>query len=484
MQSNDRGGPAGRPGPDADPGESTTWRPPPTVGQSTPVPPDGEQATVLRPRPAAPDQGEATTLRATGAGAPLGYSGPGWQPDQAEQSTTLRPPDGAAWGGGHASPRTLPPVTQAAEVPTYPQLSSRRYELPQDHFEAPPEVRQRVRRALPVRALVTWALVVVLVGVVAGVVYVRVIRKPAADPNVSLPSASVTASVTITKPDEVVRRYLTALSTNDVAGALALGDSASTGSRALLTSAAYSASLAAAPITDITVPAVESTVTDIPAQYKLGDQDVKTSFKVAKQDDGSYRMVKTTVTYRFRATNAGTVPLLVNGVKVELDNLVQLLPGRYTPSTGLPFLGYDSTSTLTVLHLNYPDLNVQPIVPTLTSQGQQALLDAGKASLADCLAKKELSPANCPMSVGSARPVVPDSIRWRQVGDQWTKAAPGLSANDQSTGEINLNLNLTIEASYGGSAQLDPQPYRGNVTVSASLLVSTAAELKPRWRIN
>ena len=377
---------------------------------------------------------------------------------------------------------TAPPVTRASQVPTYAE-AAQRYQVPGERFVAPAPPRPAGRRSVPVKALVSWVLALVLLGVIGGVVYVRYLRTPEQDPAVKLPEASASASVKVSQPDDLVRTYLTALSRGDVTTALALGGTTSTGSRALLTGPAYQASLKAAPIGNIQVERPDPSVTDIPASYTLAGRAIRTSFKVAKQDDGSWQLVNTTATVRFRATNAQELPLLVNGVEVELDTPIQVLPGRYTVTTGLPLVAYDASSSLTVADLTQPELPSQNLTPEITKEGSAALLEAAQQSLTLCLSRKELAPANCPLAMTSSKPVQQGSIRWAAVGDQWQGARPALSAHDQSIGEITLSLNLTISVRYDSGA-LGPSPYRRNATVSASLLAQSPAELTVRWRIN
>jgi hypothetical protein len=450
----DPGTPAGRPSADEDDAARTVLRPAPSREN------DGD-GTTYRPRttpPTASDEGAATHF--------------------APRSTGPFPTDPGATG----RPTSLPPVASVADVP-HAQAGRPRFRAPEQRFVAPAPQPPRQPRGVPVRAIVAWALAVIMVGVGAGFVYVRWFRHTQDDLATRVPENSASAKVKVLRGDEVVRRYLDALAAGDPDTALGLAQSTGTGSGRVVTKRAYAVSLREAPITDIDVPRAPDNATEIPASYVLGGTRVATSYRVVKQDNGSWLLNKATVTFRPVGTGVDHLPLLVNGVSVNWENAMELLPGRYVMSTGLTYLAYPAGNTLTVPHLNYPDSSDHQITPTLTAAGRSAFIEAARRSLDVCVSRHELSPANCPFSVESAPGLVPDSPRWSIDSDTIGAANPALSASDQSVAQVTVNLNLRLRTQYRGGGTSN-QPVMVNATVSGAMTGSSSTGIRLEWRIN
>lgn len=430
-----------------------------------------EDATVLRPAPAPGptlDEGDRTTYRPRPA-PPLA--------DETVDTTHLATP------GERSIPSSLPPLAQVSDIP-YHHRGRPSFRPVEPLFEAPPEVVVKERAKLPLKGILAWTLALVLIAVSAGVIYVRFFRETQDDPATKLPDNPNSQKVKVLRGDEVVRQYLTALAAGDPDTALALAQSTGTGSSKLITKQAYAASLKQAPITQVQVPEAPENATEIPASYTLGKDVVRTTFKVVKQDNGSWLLNRATVTFRPIGTGVDQVPLLVNGVPMTWGNAMELLPGRYQMSTGLAWLAYPANNTLTVPHLNYGTTTDHQITPVLTPAGKQAFLQAAQRSLQLCLSRRELSPANCPQSVEASPDLIPGSPQWSQEYDTLGSSNPALSATDQSIAQVTVTLHLRLRTQYRGGGTTPAQPIALNTTVSGRVTGSNPDEISLDWRIN
>ncbi|WP_203568674.1 hypothetical protein [Aestuariimicrobium ganziense] len=383
---------------------------------------------------------------------------------------------GSGW-----TPTSLRDVPQATRPGSWAPSN---WHLPEDRFAAPQEKPVRRRERPSAVKVLSWALAVVVTAVAAGVIYVNFIRTPPVDDAVKVPESSASvAQAKVLRGDEAVRGYLTALAEGDVATALSFGPTGGNGSQMLLTKASYANSVKAAPISNIDVPTTDANATEIPASYSVGDQVVNTSFRVTKQDNGSWLLEKTTATFRFQGTKVDNVPIRVNGVTVDWETPLELVPGTYLLSTGLPFIAFDAGDNLTMLNLNYNEVTVHNAAPALTDQGQQALVAAGRRTLQACASRKELRPANCPNSMTTTRAVDASTIKWELVGDPFAGVRPGLSATDQSRAETNMVVVFLFTVKLAGSTSwVNANEYRYNATVSADMTVSNASQIRPEWR--
>ena len=447
--------------------DATTYRPGSPAAPPPAPAPGPDDVTAYRPRASRSSDAEGTRIIARAeVQAPHASS---WVSD-------------ASWARHTGTPSSIPPIS-ASDVPTFPQFDSQQfgqdysaYALPEDRFAAPAEVRPKQRGPVPVKNILGWALAVVLLAVAAGVGYVTFLREPPEDPNVNIP-VTATASTQVVRGDEVVRRYLQALAAGDIDTARSFGPLGGEGSAALLSTQAYAESLKSAPLTDVSVPTTDENATEIPANYRLGGQDISTRFRVRKLDSGSWQMEQTTVTFRMQGTSVTNVPLIVNGVRVDWDTPLELVPGTYRVSTGLPFISYSDSDSLTVLHLGYTDITSHPITPLLTETGTAAFKKAVSTSLNACASRQELSPANCPMSfeAPASRPLVPGSVTWRLTDDPVPAARAGLLASDQSTAEVTVAMKFTLSLALADGGRLNNTPVDSRAIATAVMTVTDAS---------
>lgn len=373
-------------------------------------------------------------------------------------------------------------MTQAHHVP-YPERGRSNYQMPESRFVAPERPVARTRARTPIKGIIGWSLAVMLVAVTAGVVWVKYFRVTEDDAATKVPQNTASQKAKVLRGDEVVRQYLDALAKGDTDTALSLGQTDGAGSARLITKQAYAASLKSAPITAVNVPQAPENTTEIPATYKLGDETINATFRVAKQDNGSWLLARSTATFRPVGTGVDHVPLLINGVSTNWENPVELLPGRYQMSTGLTHIAYPGSDTLTVPHLNYPETSDHQITPTLTARGKQAFVEAAQRSLEVCLSRRELSPANCPMSMENVPDLVPGSPQWSIEQNPIPSANPALNASDQSKASVTVSLNLRLKTAYKGGGRSN-QPVTVNTTVTGVMTPNSSSEIKLEWRIN
>lgn len=395
-----------------------------------------------------------------------------------------RPIDGR--GYSQATPHSIPPITEASQVPTYPHgnWAPSAYSAQQERFVAPPEETVKTRKLPSLKSALAGALAIIVLAVATGVIYVTFFRKPPEDIATKIPENTVSAKAKVLRGDEVVRQYLTALAAGDVDKVQTLGPFSGQGSRTLITKAAYAQSLKLAPITEISVPAADANATEIPARYKLGGQEINTRFRVRKQDNGSWQMERITATFTLQGTNVDHIPVKVNGVTVNWATQLELLPGSYAMSTDLPFITFNKSDNLTVLHLSYGQVTPHPLTPVLNESGRNALVEIGKRTLSSCLTRKDLNPPNCPLTATSSQPIDPQQTKWTLTSDPWPAARPGLNANDQSRADLSINLNLTLFVAYKSGGSSGNQPLRYSATLSAVMTVASADAIKPEWKVN
>ena len=78
----------------------------------------------------------------------------------------------------------------------------------------------------------------------------------------------------------------------------------------------------------------------VAATYKFGDTDVVENFDVVKLGD-VWKLTRVVKTVELGLNRQSSVPMRINGVKVS-SNTVDLLPGSYAFTTGLPYISYGS----------------------------------------------------------------------------------------------------------------------------------------------
>jgi hypothetical protein len=277
------------------------------------------------------------------------------------------------------------------------------------------------------------------------------------------------------RPSDAVSAYLQALAAGDAVAALSYAaDPAPTG--ALLTNEVLAKSQNRAPLTEISVPVVEDqNATSVSATYTLGNSSVTESFDVVKVADG-WRLSRAVKDLDLGFIVGGSVPVKINGVKVEQDS-VAVLPGSYAFTTGLPYVGYGSKNVVLVKS-PYVEADTYRIQSQLTSSGKKAVISATKKSFKKCLNANSLNPKNCPMKFDSKYRYTKSTITWRQTGsDPFRKSKVSFSGT-QAQIQIPLNLKLTGSCTYQGRSGNCSGTLTGK---SVAVVKVTTKPLNVRW---
>jgi hypothetical protein len=277
------------------------------------------------------------------------------------------------------------------------------------------------------------------------------------------------------RPSDAVMGYLQALAAGDAVAALSFAaDPAPTGP--LLTNEVLAKSGERADLTDIQVPVVDDqNATSVSATYSLGNSAVSESFDVVKVAD-TWKLSRTVKDLDIGFIVGGSVPVKINGVEVDQDS-VAVLPGSYTFSTGLPYVGYGSKNVVLVKS-PYVEADTYRIQSQLTKSGEKAVISAARKSYHNCLDANSLSPKNCPMNFKSKYSYNKSTITWRQVGnDPFRKAKVSLSGTQASI-EVPLNLRLTGSCTYQGRSGNCSGELTGK---SVAVVKVTTKQLSVKW---
>ena len=251
------------------------------------------------------------------------------------------------------------------------------------------------------------------------------------------------ANGTANSQPDAVKAYLSAVADGDAKKALSLA-AVQPLDKEFLTDEVLAES--ADEITDIRVGDVASEYTSsVPATFKIGDQTVTEDFQVVKSGD-DWKMNEVGSTIDFTSTRSNTLPMMLNGKSLEVDK-VTLFPGSYTLSTGSDHVAYGNGEFTVKGSADY--LNGSDLTPTLTPEGEQAFVNAVKASTRACLQKDSLKPPNCPNEAGTG-PYKLDksSIKWKKRGgtDPFANLKPRLDYESPNVAEVRPNLSLVVNA--------------------------------------
>ena len=268
-----------------------------------------------------------------------------------------------------------------------------------------PDHRQRTT------VIIVVALVVALLGLGALGAYLIANRPPT-------PVAPTTTDPTGT-PAGVVEAYLNALAAGDATTALTYS-ATQPEDTTFMTNTVLSASMTSHPITNIDVPAGQTTETPatITATYKLDGTYVNASFTVQKHGtvwllDGGF------LTMDIGGLTRKGVGLTLNGIDLKFATTVDLFPGVYTFAPLDPMLSVEHGS----FTIAYPE--AQPTVTGigfgLSDKATTAIIAAAQAKMDWCLAQQVIQPEGCGFAVQEdpADPVAPTSIKWKiDTGDK------------------------------------------------------------------
>lgn len=379
------------------------------------------------------------------------------------------------------------PMPTAGEAPSFEALAMQSVlSRARDNarFSAPERTDDQVgrKKGLPVRGLVALAVGILVLGVVGGALWVSLFRAPKVDDS-TIVKVTESAGATLRTPQETVRGYLDALAAGDIEKAITFGPLGGDGSEALLTPTAYGAMPVDARPSNIRIVTGDPLATEVNVIYALAGKDVETAMRVTRLDSGSYQMARTTVTIQMQVVGGDNLPTFMNGIEVDHRVRLEVVPGTYTPSTGLPFVAFQPSSTISILSLAYTDTTGFPMNPELTPAGRTALLVAAQTSLDRCIASSELTPTGCPNAIRAPQPVTPGSVTWTLLNDAtaWSSFTPTLSSTDQSVAVATVPLKLRVSMKYTDGRTSGNNDQARTVAVSATMLGKEAGAVTVTW---
>lgn len=391
--------------------------------------------------------------------------------------TSGRPPAGPP---GQQAPAPRGPVEpQRADPEGMQSVLSRARD--QSRYEAPVIEEERRRGPLPWKAVLVVFLTVMALGAGLGAVYALVLREPTVPENTLVAPPSDAPMIEVRTPQDAARDYLEALATGDIEAALELGEPGGNGSRALLTPEAHAATREQAPIQDIEIVTQDPNASQVEVSYTLAGTPVTTTIPVVLDDSGSYRLERTTVTVVIEMGSAEALPLLVNGTEVPQFTPLEVVPGSYTLSTGLPFIEYPSENAFTVGSLQFAEETSFTATPRLTALGVEAFRTAAQRSLEQCLAARVAQPEGCPQGVTPAKPIAPDTIRWSVVGNPLSQGDPSLSTDDLTVATMALEMQFRLTFTYADGSNPGNPDYLVSTRARANMLGADEHAITVVW---
>lgn len=256
-----------------------------------------------------------------------------------------------------------------------------------------------------------------------------------------------------TGPSNTVLRFFQALSDNDAKAALAELATAPSDTT-FITNEVLAASHAAGAITEISVPATNSTV--VPVSYKVGGETVTDRISVQPVGNG----------YKISASlNSGGIamkervrtqlPLSIAGTQVTTDTVV-LLPGSYPLTTVTDHLRYGTGSLVIKRLTDAPSANDLKL--EVSDAGQTAAATAVTSSLHACTAQKSFTPAGCPFKL-TVTTADPSTVTWTLLSKPADDLKITISATDVTRSTVEVPLKMRI--SYLNGTTTVPQDLAG-----------------------
>lgn len=335
---------------------------------------------------------------------------------------------------------------------------------------------------LPIRAILTLAVGILVLGVVGGVLWVNFFRDTPID-ETTIVKVSESGEAEIRSPQETVQLYLEALARGDIEEALTYGPKPSEErSHALLTPTAYGSMPPESRPSNISINTDDPLATEIAVTYTLAGEPVSRPMRLTRLDNGSYELERTTVAIQLEVVGGDNLPVFINGVEVDHRIPLEVVPGTYTPSTGLPFVEFPTSAPFTIRSLAHTDVTVFTVNPELTDSGRSALLGAARIALERCIESTELAPTGCPNSIGAPEQVVPGSVKWElRNADIWTDFSPTLSSQDQTVAVTTVPMDLRVTMDYASGGSSGNNDRERNVGLSATMSGPDASSVTVSW---
>ncbi|MFT4110394.1 MAG: hypothetical protein QM633_12380, partial [Propionicimonas sp.] len=353
------------------------------------------------------------------------------------------PPGGQQYPGQSGQP--YPGHQQYPGQPAYGQPGYGQGIPPQAPHGGPP---QQPKNRLPLLvALGVGGLIIILIAVSALTRGSNPSTTPTAAATTGGPS-SASAPPQAADAASAVRSYLEALASGDAATALSYAATPPI-ETSLLTDDVLAASLADAPISDITTTAGtgadHQTVT---AAYTLGSTPVSTTFETSLVS-GAWLLDDVAVPLPIDTSAVDGVDLTVNGTSY-LGN-ANVFPGRYTVASADKWYTI-SGGTIDVVDTS-TGADAAKVTAKLSSSGISAIRKAAQAKLDSCIAKHSLAPKGCGFStwLPGKNKVRPATINWDVTGgsNAMKKLKPKLFAAGSATANVSVKTRVYCYSTNG-----------------------------------
>lgn len=275
---------------------------------------------------------------------------------------------------------------------------------------------------------------------------------------------------------QVVTEYLTALENAD-SGALTVTASRSP-EDALVGDALLARSQELGGVSEVNVDGANivhdarartiGTSGTVSAAYSVGDEPVEVNIPVV-QEGGSWKVLEVTAPVEFGSEDSSRT---VNG-EPATTAVVNLAPGTYEVGSSSPHLEY-ADSELVVPAPGAVDGSAptwEGGAPTLSEEGEEAVLTAAETSLNACMNTKSLNPEGCPFAVDPGNLEVDESsIDYSLANDPWTDAEVTFdAATGTATGTVEVSYTLDASATQNGQEGTVSQTYDTPATYTADL---------------
>ncbi len=247
-----------------------------------------------------------------------------------------------------------------------------------------------------------------------------------------------------TGPSDTVLRFFRAVRDNDAEAALA--ELATTpADTTFITDAILAAGHSTDAISEISVPATDSTV--VPVSYKLGGEMV--TDRISVEPVGNGYKISTSLNsggIALKDSIRKQLPLSIAGTAVTTDTVV-LLPGSYPLTTVSDHVRYGTGSLVVKRLTDAPSSNDLKLA--VSDAGRAAAATAVTASLEACAAEKSFTPAGCPFKL-TVTTADPSTVVWTILSHPAEDLKITISATDVSQSTVELPLTMRISYLDGG----------------------------------
>lgn len=248
-----------------------------------------------------------------------------------------------------------------------------------------------------------------------------------------------------TGPSDTVLRFFQAVRDNDAKAALAELATAPADTT-FITNEVLAAGHSAGAITEISVPATNSTV--VPVQYKLGGETI--TDRISVQPVGNGFKVSTSLNsggIALKGKVRPQLPLSIAGTAVTTDTVL-LLPGSYPLTTVTDHVRYGAGSLVVKRLTDAPSANDLKL--EVSDVGLAGVVTAVGSSLEACTAQKSFTPTGCPFKL-TVTTADPNTVTWTLLSKPADDLKITVSATDVTRSTVEVPLKIRISYVDGGA---------------------------------